>query len=111
MTETTDHPTVESEVSETETAPVESAAVVEVGGVKIERGIPIPEIHGGRKTGSKHDPVLEAMQPGDSVFFSGETTDRDVNSFLRVAKKRKLMMSTRKTTEGGVQGIRVWRRS
>jgi hypothetical protein len=90
-------------------------AVLEVAGVKINYGIPIPETGSGRKKGSRWDPILEAMQPGASIFFpASETMDREVGSFQRVAKKRDVPLTTRKLEsdpEFGVAGTRIWRRA
>ena len=90
-------------------------AVLEVAGVVINFGIPIPDMNGGRKKGSKWDPVLEAMQPGASIFFpASETMHREVGSFQRVAKKREVPLTTRKLDndpETGKAGTRIWRRA
>ena len=90
-------------------------AVLEVAGVVINYGIPIPDMNGGRKKGSKWDPVLEAMHPGASIFFpDDESMKREVNSFQRAAKKKEVMLTTRKIEcepELGVSGTRIWRRA
>ena len=90
-------------------------ATLEVSGVVINFGIPIPEANGGRKAGSKWDPIIEAMQPGASIFFpESETMLREVGSFQRVAKKREVPLTTRKLAEDpetGKAGTRIWRRA
>lgn len=95
--------------------PKTNVAVLEVAGVVINFGIPIPDMNGGRKKGSKWDPVLEAMQPGASIFFpEDESMKREVNSFQRAAKKKEVMLTTRKIEcepELGVSGTRIWRRA
>lgn len=89
-------------------------ATLEVSGVVINFGIPIPEANGGRKAGSKWDPIIEAMQPGASVFFAdGDDMARNVNSFQRVAKKRGVLLTIRKMEndpEFEKPGTRIWRR-
>lgn len=95
--------------------PETNVAVLEVAGVVINFGIPIPDMNGGRKKGSKWDPILEAMQPGASIFFpASETMHREVGSFQRVAKKREVPLTTRKLDndpETGKAGTRIWRRA
>ena len=95
--------------------PKTNVAVLEVAGVVVNFGIPIPDMNGGRKKGSKWDPVLEAMQPGASIFFpASETMHREVGSFQRVAKKREVPLTTRKLDndpETGKAGTRIWRRA
>lgn len=90
-------------------------AALEVAGVVINFGIPIPDANGGRKKGSRWDPILEAMQPGSSIFFpESETMLREVGSFQRVAKKRDVLLTTRKVEndpETGKAGTRIWRRA
>lgn len=104
-------------VAETETAetpkPIEDsrlASAVTVNGFKIEVGIPVPDFQAGRAIGSKFDPVFAEMPVGGSILFSGDRAEREVGSLQRVAKKRGLRFITRKVTEDGVAGIRVWRR-
>ena len=90
-------------------------AALEVAGMTINFGIPIPDMNNGRKKGSKWDPILEAMQPGASIFFpESETMFREVGSFQRVAKKREVPLTTRKVEndpETGKAGTRIWRRA
>ena len=106
---TTDTPTIESEAALV--AEVIEPSPIVVNGLKIEVGIPVPDFQPGRGTGSKFDPVFEALPVGGSIFFGGERAEREVGSLLRVAKKRGLRFITRKVVEDGVKGIRVWRRS
>lgn len=52
--------------------------------------------------------VLAAMRPGDS-FFCVDNTDRSRERVRNAAKGLGIRVETRRVTESGAHGLRVWR--
>lgn len=76
---------------------------------RIESNIPLPPIERtGRPRGSKYP--FARMKVGDSVFF-GKKSPTVVRAAIRAMRDhiKTARFATRKVTENGVTGLRVWR--
>ena len=81
---------------------------------KIEKGIPIPDIHGKEKNSQQEELLskLKSMKLGDSFFvFSGSPSVRNNIAATVHGRATKIGMkfATRTIREAGKVGIRVWR--
>ena len=79
---------------------------------KIESGVPMPESRGGVGGGAKYP--FKDMKPGDSFFepLNGRPVQK-VQALLGGCGKAVLgpgAVATRSVEEGGVAGVRVWRK-
>jgi hypothetical protein len=68
--------------------------------VVIEKGIPVPQLHQSAKF------PFGVMEVGDSFFVVGVTAMTLHQSMRRHRPRR---FTSRRLTEGGVRGIRIWR--
>lgn len=76
--------------------------------LNVDGGIPIPDRY------KKHNfqGVFDNMQVGDSVFIPNEFDASKVHScFSKKKTEEGWRITTRKVTDEGVRGIRVWRLS
>jgi len=67
---------------------------------KIDKDVPIPQVLG--------QYPFEQMEIGDSFFAAGHTTNQIQNAASNHRKKGKKFRS-RRVTENGVEGTRIWR--
>ena len=73
----------------------------------IEDDIPIPpKGGGGNRLGTS---PLDNIAVGQSVFYAGRSQKIVSSVFYGVAKRTGHKFTTRKVTENGVAGVRVWR--
>lgn len=70
--------------------------------IKIDKAVPLPPVN----TGKNVKYPLRYMEVGDSFFVEGVTVSK-LSGTLPPHKPKKF--STRSVTEGGVDGVRVWR--
>lgn len=70
---------------------------------KIEKGVPLPLARG---SGSGAPWPFDEMEVGDS-FFATQISTSSLLTFAR--RHRPKRFTTRKVTENGVTGIRIWR--
>jgi len=79
--------------------------------VKIDKGVPIPVWRRGHGFPSQY-PILD-MKVGDSIFVPGKRTGT-LRGAAQAQTKRmspKWTFTTRKVTENGIEGRRLWRTS
>lgn len=71
----------------------------------IQKGVPIPPAWSGIRTGLSK--ALNAMEVGDSTFIPGKATRGKWAVAYRCACGRRF--TTRRLTEDGIAGTRIWR--
>jgi hypothetical protein len=74
--------------------------------IRIDKGVPLPRIARGL------NPVSEALTKTgitDSIFVTGPLISILSNSVSVVQRATGFKFTTRKVTEAGVDGIRIWR--
>jgi len=87
-------------VMPTSATPRRVVAAPVTGGLKIERGVPIPPKRGAVTAYS----VWSQMKVGDSFFVPGKKFPPPPHNVRKVMK-----FTSRKLTERGVAGVRIWR--
>lgn len=73
--------------------------------MKIEKGIPIPEITQGQR-GRKSMYPFKQMEIGDSVFFEGADSKSKQMAAAKIYSKRYGIRLIGRTVDGG---LRIWR--
>ncbi len=75
--------------------------------MKIDKSIPVPDRSGGRRP-PKYP--FRDMSVGDSVFLPGdEGRKMEGAAWVFAHRNKDFGLTTRRVTENGVAGVRVWR--
>lgn len=79
--------------------------------IKIEKGVPIPELNQTRKPYSELTKTLSDMKVGDSfaVPVSDENLATLQSKIRQSAKRAKIKITARRLTENKKEVLRVWR--
>ena len=92
----------------------ENAKELRMTDFPIEKGIPIPERHYGRKKNYDVQNLLNKMEPGDSVFFPNTNGNPKKpysapgTNFRNTATRAGFKIEGRQQENNGVKGVRIW---
>ncbi len=79
--------------------------MINIQQIKIDKGIPLHDSK--RQISPGLTQKLRDMEVGDSFFYPAVTST--LNGIIRNLRPEGIKYSTRKVTENGVLGLRVWR--